>query len=418
MISFRSFLFGLLCFTLLSSKGYAKRPLEVSRVQYDKGCAPWADVCPAYHYCLVDIAYSTYGVCSCNSFHSKITKPPKDNGTELAPPYTKDDCGLIPSISPVSIFYWFFWGLISLRFFIGSLMVAIRVFKKGEAKMKSSYIGLIGFIIHTVGCSLRSFAYVTYRMQIDNTAWIWDNTRSTYSALEANFGFFFRYEILCAWIDLFEKSIKMSKNTSTAMKVLKILTRTLGLLTLTLNLMMHLDAFADKYAKFNQLTVNIQVPFLGGTCLFLAPVLVRMLCKDMRDVTHPNWKAAAAIRRTAIGEILMQIFLPTCNKYFLAKNIWADFGGIHGECMLMIMYYYILSSNSEWLGYLLFAHRKHLQDDDDLGATKISNFFGFTTLGLNGSVTSEIVSRVSGNSSVMCPGEGDEDDEDNKKEVA
>jgi hypothetical protein len=40
----------------------------------------------------------------------------------------------------------------------------------------------------------------------------------------------------------------------------------------------------------------------------------------------------------------------------------------------------------------MFAHRRYLNEAD---TSRISQFFGFTTLGLNGSISSEIISRTS-----------------------
>jgi hypothetical protein len=78
------------------------------------------------------------------------------------------------------------------------------------------------------------------------------------------------------------------------------------------------------------------------------------------------------------------------------------------------MFYYICVSDAEWLGYLLFAHRKYLHDENE-STSKITNFLGFSTLALNGSVSSQIMSRVTGKSSVMTESSVDEPE---KKELA
>jgi hypothetical protein len=416
IIPIRSFLLGFLCLALFSAKGDAQRALEVSKSQLINGCAPFGNKCPSYMYCLVDGNYKTWGQCTCNGFHSKQQKPPVNNGLELAPPLTMHDCELVPLAGHVAVFYWFCFGLVGLRFMIGSMMVALKVFKKGAAKFTSSYIGLVSIALHELGITLRGLGFVIYRLQWDPSSIFWDWVRPVYGLLETNFGYFLRYEILCTWVDLLEKSVKLSKNTSAAMKVLRIMTRTVGIATLGFTLMTNIPALRGSvsFKTATELMVNLQVPFLGGTCLFLAPVLVRILCKDMRDVTHPNWKAAAAIRRAAIGEILQQIFLPGANRFFLKHNIHADWGGVHGEAMMFIMFYYICVSDAEWLGYLLFAHRKYLHDENE-STSKITNFLGFSTLALNGSVSSQIMSRVTGKSSVMTESSVDEPE---KKELA
>ena len=269
-------------------------------------------------------------------------------------------------------------------------MVAGRVFQKGAAKLNSSYIGLISFAFHTFGTFQRGLAFMLYRGQFDPTSWFWDTNRPLHSFFETSFGYFYRYEILCSWIDLLDKSVKMSKNTSALMKVIRTFTRLVGIATLVFATLLELQFMKGNWVSMNNFMVSMQQPFIGGTCLFIAPLLVRLLCKDMRDVTHPNWKAAAAIRRTAIGEILFQVIFPQFNRFYLKHSIWADWGGVHGESLLMTMFYWLSVSDSEWLGYLLFTHRNHFNDCSDDSWT----FFAFTTLGLNNSVCDRLLNLV------------------------
>lgn len=421
-LSIRSFLLGFLCFALVSQKGAAARPLEVTKTQLEWGCGPFARGCPSYFYCLVDGRWATWGTCTCPGFQSKQLKPPKDNGTELAPPLTKEDCELVPTVGWYAVFFWICFTLVGFRFFIGSLMALYQVHKNGGLKLNNSCVALFSLIVKEIGVIIRGICYFTYRLSWDPNSSIFKFAHMFFPFLETPFGYFMRYEIVCIWLDLLEKSIKMSKNSSTTLKIVKLLTRLWGLFTLVIIAFINMPGISAGlgvlwYAKLKTFMVNAQAPFLGGVCAFIAPVLVRMLCKDMRDVTHPNWKAAAAVRRTAFGEVLMQIFLPGANNILMGRSmsIWADTPN-YGECLVQIMFFYMHISDAEWLGYLLFAHRKHLNVSDG-SSNKISNFFGFSTLGLNGSVTSSVVSRISGKSS-MTSSVDETNDDTEKKEIA
>jgi hypothetical protein len=57
----------------------------------------------------------------------------------------------------------------------------------------------------------------------------------------------------------------------------------------------------------------------------------------------------------------------------------------------------------------MFAHRRYLNEAD---TSRISQFFGFTTLGLNGSITSEIISRASSIKSSVASTIMDSDDKE------
>ena len=133
-------------------------------------------------------------------------------------------------------------------------------------------------------------------------------------------------------------------------------------------------------------------PIILLTCWVIGPLLTRLLCKDMRDVTNPNWKAASAIRRIAYFEPLTHMAtimgVAVTNKTLLYTHM----AGIHTLAALMPMMAFWLTSIGEWFSYLIFTQRRFLKNNDTLN---ISRYFGFTSLGVNGSIASEIRSKLS-----------------------
>jgi hypothetical protein len=112
----------------------------------------------------------------------------------------------------------------------------------------------------------------------------------------------------------------------------------------------------------------------------------------MRDVTNPNWKAASAIRRIAYFEPLTHMATIAGVAVTNRTLPFTHMAGIHTLAVLMPMMAIYITSLGEWFSYLIFAHRRYLKGND---TSVISQYFGFTTLGVNGSIASEIRSKVS-----------------------
>ena len=125
-------------------------------------------------------------------------------------------------------------------------------------------------------------------------------------------------------------------------------------------------------------------------CWYCTIHIIRVLCKDMRNVSYPNWKAASAIRRCAFNEPFSQAALFLGVRAYSRTSFWAYQAGVVGNAVLAVIWFYDITVCGEWFSYLIFAHRRYLNTTD---TERISQFFGFTTL------TSEISSRMSSVSS-------------------
>ena len=104
------------------------------------------------------------------------------------------------------------------------------------------------------------------------------------------------------------------------------------------------------------------------------------------------WKAASAIRRIAYYEPLTHMASILGVEVSNRTLYFTHMAGVHLLAALMPMMAFWITSLGEWFSYLIFAHRRYLKDND---TSIISQYFGFTTLGVNGSITSEIRSKIS-----------------------
>jgi hypothetical protein len=204
------------------------------------------------------------------------------------------------------------------------------------------------------------------------------------------FGYWYRYEIICTWFDLFQKSVNLSKRSSIAAQIIRFTIKLIGLFSLTLGILMPTKVF--DFRNLLNLSGFFHMVVLSSSSVIAAPLIIRVLCKDMRNVTHPNWKAAAAIRRVAFNEPISQLAVALAPYFYTRTTFYASQGAIVGNAILVAGWFYVVAATGEWFGYLTFAHRRYLNEAD---TSRISQFFGFTTLGLNGSISSEIISRVS-----------------------
>jgi len=394
-IPFRFFLLTVVCIAGLSGKVSAIRNEEhVPKNIMQFGCIPGSSVCPAQMYCLVDINYPYYGTCACAGIHAKELAPPKYDGNELTMSKSAKDCKKIGFPLWSAAILWLVYGVLYSRLVAGSVMMAYRVYKNGGAKVNSSYLALFGALFENFGQLVRCILYWLVRANWD-TKWAFvDAFWSLPESITGAFGYWYRLEIICTWFDLFQKSVKLSKRSSTTVNILRYFCKLCALGALVLGVWMGMRT--SHYQDLVQLSNNILPVILTVACVGAAPLIIRVLCKDMRNVTHPNWKAASAIRRSAFNEPFSQAALFFGVKAYSNTSFWAYQAGIVGNVVITTIWFYNITACGEWFSYLIFAHRRYLNTTD---TERISQFFGFTTLGLNGSITSEIASRISSVSS-------------------
>ena len=316
---------------------------------------------------------------------------PKDLGKELAPTKSRTDCKAYHPHALPSALWHVMITILHIRVAIGAALLMQRVFKNGGAKWNTSYISLLMLSLAAIGDGGRSFSYVLSRYPMFDKDWkLMHITGKWFVVVCDSVSFSFRYEIITTWFDLYQKSVKMTKRSSIAVIAARILFRLLALFSFVFSVLVA-SGYIKREVKDSMIAYGMG-PIILVTCWVIGPLLIRLLCKDMRDVTNPNWKAASAIRRIAYFEPLTHMATIAGVTVSNRTLPFTHMAGIHAMAVLMPMMAFWITSLGEWLSYLIFAHRRYLKGND---TSIISQYFGFTTLGVNGSIASEIRSKVS-----------------------
>ena len=200
------------------------------------------------------------------------------------------------------------------------------------------------------------------------------------------------FEIGVTWIDLYDRTNKMSKSTSKTIKVLRwflriiAFTMSFGFLIWTLTG----NALNLLISAFMPSVIGMVFVSIGGK------LITKTLCSSKKDTANPNWRVAEAIRRAvkhAVGAKFLEIFA-LCGQIFTIRN--ASLGYVYP--WFVVLYCFANSFRMwGWLNYLIHGSRKHLQRYTNDGN---SAYFGFSTIGLNKSIVSTASNFVSTRSSV------------------
>ena len=385
----KSLLFAFVCAGVLVNNVSANlsypRLSEVPAAVMKEGCWPLAhQMCPALMQCWLDLKFPKFGQCTCNTVYGLKLKPPSpvEPGSEIARLPHKSDC---VGIGPVNFFftlYQFFIAVVCLIVAYGSLKMIIILIKKKVFKGNSSCIGLIASFICALGSGLRSLIHVLYHASLDPNELFRTLFHVQIDSIAAIAICFLVFESSCTWFDLWQKSIKMSKTSSRAITVIRNTLRIWGFLIGLSFFLINFGLVPSGLLGFWAATQNSGQYSMFAVNAVIGPLLARVLCKNMKDVTNPNWKAASAIRITACHGALLTVSFNLGIQLILRYGIF-NIGAPHVNVSLVeMLWMYNAVHCWSWYQYLQFAHRRHM---GDVTANRISNYFGFTTLGLKGS---------------------------------
>ena len=368
-----------------------KRPEYASPL----GCTPgrtFNDECPTRMECMKDANYERGGRCDCNPLWFKYAGKLPFDGAEFDDGFSTSDClNHHPSRFFASMFYLAM--VFSLVGFIYTDVTIIKELIRVKAlKLNATATSL--FVLLWASTSL-FFCVMIYLM---NT-WDADKTEYWYSSRTPLFVYALipvnvitDFEIGVTWIDLYDRTNKMSKSTSKTIKVLRwflriiAFTMSFGFLIWTLTG----NALNLLISAFMPSVIGMVFVSIGGK------LITKTLCSSKKDTANPNWRVAEAIRRAvkhAVGAKFLEIFA-LCGQVFTMRN--ASLGYVYP--WFVVLYCFANSFRMwGWLNYLIHGSRKHLQRYTNDGN---SAYFGFSTIGLNKSIVSTASNFVSTRSSV------------------
>lgn len=368
------------------------------------GCSPLGRLgtedCPDKMVCLVDSNYKNGGRCDCNMLWLKYEKKfpfnPDSEWDESG--FSTSDCHTQFFTANMSMGWLVVNQLLSLSYLITACIV-IRELKRAKAfKFNATGICLVlSNITCLVALLYQIFVYEHNVWDGDTDEWIYNNRLLAYGLVIIPSALLIDTEITVTWIDLYDRTQKMSKSTSKNIKILRYALRVFGL-----SFSFGLAIYSLFGAYVNMFIASLLPPLLDVSIVWIGSHLItKTLCPDRKDVSNPNWKVSEAIRRGAnhaIGASIGQLVI-------MASMTVAMRNPVIGQWVMIVvgswMFLYMVRLWA-WLQYLIYGNRKHLQAYASHGS---SSYFGFSTIGLNKTVTtmSSKASSVISSRSMAAP---------------
>lgn len=189
------------------------------------------------------------------------------------------------------------------------------------------------------------------------------------------------FEICVTWVDLYDRTNKMSKSTSRAIKALRVFLRIIAFI---MSVGFAVWSVTATPTLFSLLAISTLPALIGGTFLFIGGFLiVRTLCPDKKDVANPNYKVSQAIRRAVkhcTGAKLMEL-VALAGMIVTARHPAI---GYTYPCFNSLYFFGYTTRSLGWIQYLIYGSRKHLKR---FANESSSAYFGFSTIGLNKTLT-------------------------------
>ena len=187
------------------------------------------------------------------------------------------------------------------------------------------------------------------------------------------------FEIGVTWIDLYDRTNKMSKSSSRFIKVLR------WILRLVAFIMSFGFILFVAFGGMMNLLVSALAPSVVG--LFFVAIagylITKTLCPNKEEKENPNWKVAAAIRRGVkhtvggkVLEILALLGMGVSGKH-------PAFGYTYGYFNILFFWFSTFRLWG-WLHYLVYRNRRHLKT---YATDNASPYLGFALIDLKKATT-------------------------------
>lgn len=301
-------------------------------------------------------------MCRAGLLKQPKTPVPLDSDPELSGPPKYGDCEQMGGwIQFLGVLPWFLFTLGYARLICIALFVAYRVKKNGGIKPNSATIALLCIPIEASGHFFACFQYFLVRANLDRKQLFWDFMYEYSHTVYGVAGNIIALECVVTWFDLYEKSANLSKRSSNITFGLRIFIRLCNVFSTTWLIIGAMEIFPKSFWNTG-VTMSIWIPMCF--IVLFAPLITRTLCKDMKDVTNPNWKAAAAIRNVAKHAFLCRLFSFLGLELLWRQGLWAHMATINNHVALVAQHINNTFMIWAWFQYILFASRRYLKDED------------------------------------------------------
>jgi len=338
-----------------------------------------------------DANYERGGRCDCNPLWFKYAGKLPFDGAEFDDGFSTSDClNHHPSRFFASMFY-----LAIVSSLVGFIYTNVTVIKElirvKALKWNATAYSLSFLLWASISLLFCVMIYLMNTWDADKTEY-WYSSRTplfVYALIPVNV--ITDFEIGVTWIDLYDRTNKMSKSTSKAITALRWFLRLLaftmsfGFLIWTLTG----NALNLLISAFMPSVIGMVFVSIGGK------LITKTLCSSKKDTTNPNWRVAEAIRRAvkrAVGAKFLEI-LALCGQIMTIRN--PQLGYVYP--WFVVLYCFANAFRMwGWLNYLIHGSRKHLR----------RSLVGFSTIGLQKSFVSTASNFVSTRS--VAPPERDD----------
>lgn len=366
------------------------------------GCNPDAQVsvgCPVQMICVSDPQYTKGGRCECSLRNFHISKKMAFDDSEWDEDgFTTDDCVLhgirwIPAIT----YFVMFIMLTSLT--VTAIIVVRELVNAKALKFNATGVSLILMLYQALGVGYMYVLYFIVTMDLEKTGFMYEKRYIMIFLVIYPCEILVEGEIGVTWIDLYDRTQKMSKSSSRSLNIMRTCIRGASAFLILAGIAC-IGVFAPlipSYGFIGLFITGFIGPITVGIFIQVAGYLItKSLCPDKHDVSNPNWKVAESIRRgVAINGSTRILYLCTllimavstdsailqCNYFYGAVPLW----------------WFHTARSFGWIHYLIYGNRKHLKNYANENA---SAYFGFSTIGLNKTLTSAS-SKVSTMSSAI-----------------
>ena len=347
----------------------------------EDGCVPGASTtfrCPLKMDCFPHKSFKNGGFCDCNPLFINFPhKLPFDN-SEWDDGFDSSDCAswsFVKFILGAFHLYCVIWCLACMH---TNILVTAELFKNKALKANATTYALF---FSFFGALANGLCWLVYWL---NT---WDMEPEYYYNRR---GYIFVYglqlclvpadaEIGCTWIDLVDRTQKMSKSSSRNLKILRWVVRIVGL---AVSGWMVNGILSGSIGGL--LNSAVYPSAVSGVFIAIAGFLiVRTICPDLKDNSNPNWKVANSIVRTTKYSVLGKMLEITGLLGMLGtgKGVYVSY--VYGFFNCVYFWGYIFRIWA-YISYIIAGNRKHLKRYE---SDSVSGFFGLSTIGLNKTVT-------------------------------
>ena len=342
-----------------------------------EGCSPGGQTtasCPVRTDCFVDKNFKNGGRCDCNPLWFKTPAKLPFDDNEWDDGLTTSDCvdhhlsRFLISMSFVFIF------LSSVACIYTTAIVLRELIRVKALKWNATATSLFSMIWLALGSSCCGLIYTLPYWGLDRKEFWWESRSVFFVWFTGPGNVVVDFEIVATWIDLYDRTKKMSKSTSRNLKVLRAILRLLAAFEICMGYIINMgnSLFALLVQAIGPSVVGFILIGIGGR------LIVKTICPDRKDISNPNWKVAESIRRATLHtmgarfiEVVGLLGMAVTAKHPALGYLYGLFNAVYWLGYILRLW--------AWLHYSIYANRKFLKSYSSENA---SAYFGFLTIGL------------------------------------